>query len=83
MAKKLTRALALALTAVLCVGSVPAIGLAEAIENAGENVMAQAVPRALYRTHALGAEQLDSEDETAWASYDPKATAQVTPAADE
>ncbi len=83
MAKKLTRALALALTAVLCVGSVPAIGLAEAIENAGEQVSAQAVPKALYRTHALGAEQLDSEDETTWASYDPKATAQVTPATDE
>lgn len=63
MAKKLKRALALALTAVLCAGSIPAIGLEETLQTAEEQVATVNMPSVLYRAHRMEAQQPDDDSE--------------------
>ena len=85
MAGKLKRMVTIALTAVLCANSVPAISLAEATEETGGQVattIAQQAPKALYRLHVKGTEELTAADdknvqeqESTWRSYEPKTEA--------
>ena len=73
MAKRLHRLLAVALSATLCVSSIPATGLAEAIDRSADDLAAAtaqaSVPKALYKLHALGAQTSDEEAE--WHTYVP------------